>query len=71
MTSSGHFLVDPEPFGIKNMNQEEAEKHIHKFLKEAPQLSIIPSHVDISALKVRHGGYDVRGHLKMRGYHFL
>lgn len=70
MTSSGHFLEDPQPFGIKNMNQEEAEKHIHDFLKEAPQLSIIPSDVHISALKVRHGGYDIRGALEDAGVSF-
>lgn len=70
MTSSGHFLEDPQPFGINNMNQEEAEQHIHDFLKEAPQLSVIPSDVDISALKVRHGGYDIRGALEDAGVSF-
>jgi hypothetical protein len=70
MTSSGHFLTDPEPFGIKNMNQKEAEMSIHKFLKASPQLSVIPSDVNISDLKVRHGGYDIRGALKDPGVAF-
>jgi len=62
LTSSGHFADgdDPEPFGVKDMTQEEAAKRISEFLKEAPQLSMIPRDVDVRDLRVRHGGYDIR-----------
>ena len=60
-TSSGHFLEgdDPEPFGIKNMTQEEAESRVKDFVKGVPQLSIIPSNTPADQLRVRHCGYDV------------
>ncbi len=59
LTSSGHFVAgdDPEPFGVENMTQAEAEDRISEFLKEAPTLSSIPVDVDPSDLHVRHGGY--------------
>ena len=62
-TSSGHFVEgdDPQPFGIENLTQQEAEARINDFLKEEPQLSMIPLDTPEDKLRVRHGGYDVRG----------
>jgi len=61
LTSSGHFVDgdDPEPFGVKNMTQAEAEDRIIDFLANAPQLSSIPFDVNSADLHVRHGGYPV------------
>lgn len=66
LTSSGHFVKgrDPEPLGVKNMSQSEAERRVMEFLKEPPQLSAIPFETPIEDLVVRHGGYDIRGALK-------
>jgi hypothetical protein len=63
MTSSGHFVDgnDPKPFGVENMSQKEAEARIDDFLKVEPQLSVIPMNTPEEKLRVRHGGYDVRG----------
>ena len=63
MTSSGHFVDgdDPKPFGVENMSQQEAEARIDDFLKVEPQLSVIPINTPEERLRVRHGGYDVRG----------
>ena len=63
ITSTGHFIEgdDPEPFGIKNMTQEEATAKIDDFLKAEPVLSSIPVDTPKENLKVRHGGYDIRG----------
>jgi D-proline reductase (dithiol) PrdB len=63
LTSSGHFVEgdDPEPLGVKNMTQEEAAARIGEFLKIAPQLSSIPLDTPRERLRVRHGGYDIRG----------
>lgn len=63
ITSTGHFVEDddPEPFGIKNMTQEEAAAKIDDFLRAAPVLSSIPVDTPKEKLKVRHGGYDIRG----------
>lgn len=62
MTSSGHFVEgdDPEPFGVPDMTQEEAVARIGDFLREAPVLSAVPRDTGLEALRVRHGGYDVR-----------
>ncbi|MBI5714916.1 MAG: hypothetical protein HZC38_16070 [Chloroflexi bacterium] len=62
-TSSGHFVEgdDPKPFGVENLTQQEAEARINDFLKEEPQLSVIPMDTSEDKLRVRHGGYDVRG----------
>ena len=64
-TSSGHFVEgdDPKPFGIENLSQQEAEARINDFLKEEPQLSVIPLDTPEDKLRVRHGGYDIRGAL--------
>ncbi len=63
MTSSGHFVKgdDPKPFGIDNMTQNGAIERIMDFLKEPPQLSVIPKDTPKENLKVRHGGYDING----------
>lgn len=63
LTSSGHFVDgdDPEPFGVKNMSQEEAAARISEFLRIAPTLSVIPLDTPAARLSVRHGGYDIRG----------
>ena len=63
LTSSGHFVRgdDPKPLGVEDMTQEQAEKQIQSFLKEAPTLSVIPIDTPRERLVVRHGGYDVRG----------
>lgn len=51
---------DPEPFGVPNMTQEEAVARIGDFLREAPVLSSVPRDTARDALRVRHGGYDIR-----------
>ncbi len=65
LTSGGHFAAadDPKPLGVEAMGQEEAEARIDEFLKEPPTLSEIPVDIDPSQIRVRHGGYDVRGSL--------
>ncbi len=62
ITSSGHFLKnhDPNPLGVENMSQNEAEKRVFDFLKEEPHLSQIPFNTSQADLTVRHGGYDIR-----------
>ncbi len=63
VTSSGHFVDgdDPKPFGVESMTQEEATARILDFLRAAPQLSVIPTTTATDRLRVRHGGYDIRG----------
>ncbi len=63
LTSSGHFVDgdDPRPFGQENMTQFEAMVRISDFLREAPTLSTIPMNTAPKKLRVRHGGYDIRG----------
>lgn len=65
LTSSGHFRAgrDPRPLGVDEMTQEEAERRISDFLREEPTLSEVPVDSPAEALRVRHGGYDVRGAL--------
>ncbi len=62
LTSSGHFVDgdDPRPLGAESMTQAEAESRIMAFIKEAPQLSVIPFDTNPGQMRVRHGGYDVR-----------
>jgi len=61
LTSSGHFVDgdDPEPLGVAEMTQAEAEARIGEFLREAPVLSAIPVDTPADRLCVRHGGYPV------------
>ncbi|MBT8198807.1 MAG: hypothetical protein HKO87_08470 [Acidimicrobiia bacterium] len=61
LTSSGHFPTDadPQPFGVENMTQAEAEDRISEFLKAKPELTAIPVTATADELAVRHGGYDV------------
>ena len=63
MASSGHFVDgnDPEPFGVKNMTQEEAMERILDFIRSEPRLSAIGAGTPKGKLRVRHGGYDIRG----------
>lgn len=63
ISSSGHFVEgeDPKPFGVENMTQREAEDRIGDFIKIEPTLSEIPIQTVVDDLRVRHGGYDVRG----------
>jgi D-proline reductase (dithiol) PrdB len=63
IASSGHFVEgdDPQPFGIKDMTQEEAAARIQEFLRAAPTLSAVPFAIPRENLRVRHGGYDIRG----------
>jgi len=63
VTSSGHFVEgqDPAPFGVKNMTQKEAIERINEFLRASPQLSPIRIDTPKEKLRVRHGGYDIRG----------
>ena len=65
LTSSGHFRDgdDPKPFGEEDMTQEEAEARIDDVLRNRPTLSEIPVDAPAERLRVRHGGYDVRGAL--------
>ncbi|MEO6652547.1 MAG: glycine/sarcosine/betaine reductase selenoprotein B family protein [Ilumatobacteraceae bacterium] len=59
LTSSGHFVDgdDPEPLGVADMTQTEAEARIGEFIREAPTLSAIPVDTPPNRLRVRHGGY--------------
>lgn len=63
IASSGHFVKgdDPQPLGVQDMTQEEATARIQEFLKEAPTLSSVPFATPREDLRVRHGGYDIRG----------
>ena len=63
ITSTGHFVVgeDPEPFGVKDMTQEEAVRRIGDFLKAEPTITAIPMDILRDKLRARHGGYDIRG----------
>ena len=63
LTSSGHFVAgdDPEPLGVAGMTQEEAIERIGELGREAPVLSEIPRNTPVEDIRVRHGGYDVRG----------
>jgi D-proline reductase (dithiol) PrdB len=65
LTSSGHFVEghDPEPFGVKNMSQAEAETRIKESIKEPPTLSRIPVDTPADQIRVRHGGYPVQAAL--------
>lgn len=65
ISSSGHFVEgdDPKPFGSENMTQKEAEERIDDFIKIEPELSAIPVNTVEGRLRVRHGGYDIRGAL--------
>ncbi len=62
LTSSGHFTVgdDPEPFGVADMSQREAEDRIAEFMRATPDLSVIDRDLPAEDLRVRHGGYDIR-----------
>jgi hypothetical protein len=66
MTSSGHYMAgdDPEPFGVQDMTQREAEDRIVEFLRGTPVMSTIARDFDAADLRVRHGGYDTRSALK-------
>jgi hypothetical protein len=61
LTSSGHFVAghDPQPLGVADMSQAEAERRVGEFLREAPTLSDIPIDTAPDDLRVRHGGYPV------------
>ncbi len=63
LSSSGHFhaRADPAPFGVADMSQDEAVARIGEFLKSTPELSVIPVDTPAADLRVRHGGYDIRG----------
>ena len=63
ITSTGHYVAgdDPQPFGVAEMTQGEAIKRISEFTGSAPQLSLIPVDTPGEQLRVRHGGYDIRG----------
>ncbi len=61
VTSSGHFVAgeDPQPFGVVDMSQAEAEARISEFLRAEPSLSAVPIDTAPDRLRVRHGGYPV------------
>ena len=63
MSTSGHFVEgdDPQPFGVENMNQAEATERILDFIRSEPTLSSIRVDTPKEKLRVRHGGYDIRG----------
>ena len=63
ITSTGHFCAgdDPQPFGTEDMEQDEAIARISEFTRSAPQLSRIPVDTPAQDLRVRHGGFDIRG----------
>ena len=63
ISSSGHFAEgdDPQPFGAENMDQTEATERILDFIRSEPTLSSIRVNTPKEKLRVRHGGYDIRG----------
>lgn len=72
MSSTGHFVQgqDPQPFGVKDMTQRQAEERITEFLRIEPELTSIPTNTPPDQLRVRHGGYDVRGAITDRNVNF-
>ena len=68
IASSGHFMrgEDPEPFGVKDMDQDEATRRIGEFLRVPPILSEIPYDAPADSLAIRHGGYDITAACKDR-----
>jgi hypothetical protein len=66
LTSSGHFVAgdDPQPFGVTDMTQTEAEERIGEFMRATPILSRIARDTPAEKLVVRHGGYDTRPALR-------
>ncbi|MEE9416118.1 MAG: glycine/sarcosine/betaine reductase selenoprotein B family protein [Acidimicrobiales bacterium] len=69
LTSSGHFVAgdDPEPFGVVDMTQLQAEARIHDFLRESPVLSSIPFDTPVEQLRVRHPGYPTQAAISDHG----
>ncbi len=65
LTSSGHFVAgdDPEPFGVVDMTQHQAEARIMDFLKETPTLSSIPMDIPADQIRLRHPGYPTNAAL--------
>ncbi len=65
LTSSGHFVegADPEPFGVVDMTQHQAEARIMEFLKETPTLSSIPMDTPADQVRLRHPGYPTKAAL--------
>jgi len=61
VTSSGHSVAgdDSEPFGVKNMTQEESIPRIAHFLRSKPQLSVIPA--DTPRFATMRSGCAFRG----------
>lgn len=61
VTTTGHFMDgdDPAPLGSQGMTQQDAIDNISELLRSAPVLSEVPADADKSALRVRHGGYDI------------
>lgn len=61
IASSGQFVAgdDPQPFGVADMTQAEAESRVMEFLKVEPVLSDIPVDTPADGIRVRHPGYDV------------
>ncbi|PKO04225.1 MAG: hypothetical protein CVU41_18200 [Chloroflexi bacterium HGW-Chloroflexi-3] len=72
ISSSGHFVKgqDPNPFGVENMTQKQAEDRITDFIRLEPELISIPTNTPTDQLGVRHGGYDVRGAIMDRNVNF-
>jgi hypothetical protein len=72
IASTGHFVrgQDPKPFGVEGMSQKQAEERISEFLRLEPELTSIPTNTPPDQLKVRHGGYDVRGAILDRNVNF-
>lgn len=66
LSTTGHFVEgdDPEPFGEKNMTQEQAIPRIVEFVRSEPKLSTVPLATPRDKLRVRHPGYDIRGVVK-------
>lgn len=72
IASTGHFFQgqDPKPFGVENLAQNQAEERITDFLRLEPELTSIPTNTPPDQLRVRHGGYDVRGAIMDRNVNF-
>ncbi len=61
LSAGGVFVNGDDPKGAPGMTQEEAVSRIDEFIRNAPDLSVIPVDTPASELRIRHPGYDVRG----------
>jgi D-proline reductase (dithiol) PrdB len=61
LSAGGVYVDGDDPKGEPSMTQEEAATRINEFIRNAPDLSVIPVDTPAAELRIRHPGYDVRG----------